>query len=168
MRTKKAIKRRAFLAASGIGGFAALAAGPLAQQLKADTQPMTDKEKANIKVVHDFFDAWSPKTADPQVLVGFLTDDCMTKQGGTDTIVTGKDANLEQFKKMTARWNGMKLMYDEDYARGPIVVQYRRDIFPTPDGKERTIYVVSLLVLKDGKIRQWFDFGGMKPGTDQG
>jgi hypothetical protein len=165
-KSKKGIARRSFFAAAA--GAAGLAAA-LPRSLKAaDAQPTTDKEKANIKLVHDFFDAWSPKTADPQKLVDFLTDDCMTKQGGTDMIVTGKDANLEQFKKMTARWNGMKLIYDEDYARGPIVVQYRRDIFPTPDRQERTIYVVSLLVIKDGKIRQWFDFGGPKPGTDKG
>ena len=51
--------RRSLLAGAGIG-----AAAGLVLAGSADAAPMTDSEKANVKLVEDFCAAWSGKDAD--------------------------------------------------------------------------------------------------------
>jgi hypothetical protein len=116
------ITRRAF-ASGSLGALAALGlSGP---ELKAAALPMTDTEKANSKAVADFLHAWEENPPSAQKIVSFLAENAVTKQGGTVETVVGRQANLQEFREMTTGGRYWKFVTDEEYVRGPVVLQYR-------------------------------------------
>ena len=158
------LKRRSF-ASGALGALAVL--GMSQSELKAAALPMTETEKANSKAVAAFLGAWEENPPKPEKIVSFLADNAVTKQGGTIETVVGRQANLHEFRDMTTGGRYWKFITDEEYVRGPVVLQYRRDIPISAEGKEGpTIYVVSIFLVKNGKITLWYDFGGRTPGTD--
>jgi limonene-1,2-epoxide hydrolase len=138
--------RRSILAGTGIGAVAlTLAAG-------AEAAPMTDAEKANVKLVEDFCAAWSSKDADK--VMAFFSDTPSYRQTEQQAPAVGREAVAEKVS------GGVKVAtkfeVHESWARGPMVINERTDYFDSP--RLKRWHGVGVFLIKDGKIVEWQDF----------
>jgi limonene-1,2-epoxide hydrolase len=147
---KRKIPRRAFLATAGIGAVAALRA----------TQPLgaaelTGDEKAHVKVVTDFCAAWS--TRDLKQILPFLADDCVYRMSETTPPVNGHAGVTERLGTWMETSQRIEFNILDTFAKGPMVVNHRIDRFVSTT-RPLTWEGVGVFFLKDGKIKEWFDY----------
>jgi limonene-1,2-epoxide hydrolase len=146
MMDEKGRTRRGLLAGAGIG-----AAG-LALATGAQAAPMTDSEKANVKLVEDFCAAWSSKDADK--VMAFFSDNPSYRQTELQAPAVGRQAVFEKVS------GGVKVAtkfeVHESWARGPMVINERTDYFDSP--RLKRWHGVGVFMVKDGKIVEWQDF----------
>jgi len=138
--------RRRVLAGAGIGGAALALAGG------ADAAPMSDGEKANVKLVEDFCAAWSSKDADK--VMAFFSDNPSYRQTELQAPAVGRQAVAE--KVAGGVKVATKFEVHESWARGPMVINERTDYFDSP--RLKRWHGVGVFLVKDGKIVEWQDF----------
>jgi uncharacterized protein (TIGR02246 family) len=121
-------------------------------------------EAQNEEVVRSFNRAWSDM--DPAGIVSHLADDCvyMVYEGGpVKRGVTEIRETLEAFMK---RWQSIEFRVYRLCALGSLVIHERQEIYRgRDDHPDWEFNVTGLLILRDGKIREWRDYA--LPGARQ-
>ena len=142
----RAHSRRSVLAGAGIGAAGLALAGG------AEAAPMSETEKANVKLVEDFCAAWSSKDADK--VMAFFSDNPSYRQTELQAPAVGRQAVAEKVS------GGVKVAtkfeIHESWARGPMVINERTDYFDSPRLKRWR--GVGVFLIKDGRIVEWQDF----------
>jgi|SRR6185312_6793006 len=146
MRDEKGRTRRGVLAGAGIG-----AAGLLLAR-GAQAAPLTQSEKANVKLVEDFCAAWSSKDADK--VMAFFSDNPSYRQTELQAPAVGRQAVAEKISAGVKV--ATKFEVHDSWARGPMVVNERTDYFDSPRLKRWR--GVGVFLVRDGKIVEWQDF----------
>lgn len=144
------VRRRTFLATAGIGAVTALR---FTEPLGA--AELTDAEKANIKVVTDFCAAWS--TRDLKKILPFMSEDCVYRMTETTAPVNGHAGITERLGTWMETSQRIEFNIHDTFAKGPMVVNHRIDRFVSTT-RPLTWEGVGVFFLKDGKIKEWFDY----------
>jgi uncharacterized protein len=134
------------MGAAAVAGFPALAAA-------AD---WTALERANVKVVNDFCAAWA--TGDVATITSYMTDDVMFRNRATPPMV-GRQASFDRITNVFTQYPKIEFDVVESWARGPLVMDERKDWLYQPGKEKRLIHLVGIFVMRDGKIAEWADYG---------
>ena len=138
--------RRSILAGAGIGvSVLGLAGG-------AQAAPMTESEKANVKLVEDFCVACGGKDADK--VMAFFSDNPSYRQTEQQGPAVGRQAVADKIAGLVKV--ATKFEVHDSWARGPMVINERTDYFESPRLKQW--HGVGVFLVKDGKIVEWQDF----------
>jgi limonene-1,2-epoxide hydrolase len=143
--------RRTFLASAGMGAFVAL----IGTTSDAAVPALSAAEQANVKLVNDFCAAWA--TRDMTKILAFLGEDCVYRMTETTPSVTGHAGVTERIKPAVDRADAVTFEVLDTYARGPMVINHRIDRFASAE-RPFTWEGVGVFFVKDGKIREWFDY----------
>ncbi len=145
--TDRESRRGVITGAAGLG-LAALMAGAG----RAEAAPVTEIEKANVKLVNDFCAAASGKDADK--VMAFFSDNPSYRQTELVAPAVGQQAVREKITGMVKVVT--KFEVHESWARGPMVINERTDYFDSP--RLKRWHGVGVFLVKDGKIVEWQDF----------
>jgi len=140
--------RRRFLAAASVG-----AAG-LFGAVTAEAAEWTDAEKANVRIVTEFCDAWS--TRDMSRVLPYLAADCVYRMTETTSPASGHDGVNARLKSYVEGSDRVQFRVLETFAAGPIVINHRIDQFVS--SRPLTWEGVGVFFVKDGKIKEWSDY----------
>ena len=138
--------RRGVLAGAGFGAAGLVLAGG------AQAAPMSEAEKANVKLVDDFCAACGGKDADR--IMAFFSDNPSYRQTELQAPAVGRQAVAE--KVAGGVKVATKFQVHESWARGPMVINERTDYFDSP--RLKRWHGVGVFLVKDGKIVEWQDF----------
>ncbi len=141
--------RREFLAAGGAAPFA------LALGAQSGSRELTMDEKANVKVVNDFSDAWA--THDPAKVTSYLADDVVFRFSQDGDAATGRTTMREQLEASFGTMRKIEFEVLETFAAGPMVANLRVDYLTNADGERNAFRVAGVFYVKDGKITEWID-----------
>ena len=142
----KAHSRRRVLAGAGFGAAGLVLAGG------AQAAPMSEAEKANVKLVDDFCAACGGKDADR--IMAFFSDNPSYRQTEQQAPAAGRQAVAEKIAGLVKV--ATKFEVHESWARGPMVINERTDYFDSP--RLKRWHGVGVFLVKDGKIVEWQDF----------
>ena len=149
--------RRDFLATSSTGLLAAfLASGSRAQEQDVDAS-LTAEERANIQLVDQFCKGW--EAMELSAVFATMKEDAIYRQSQDTPSVTGHQA----ISGLMQPWieSSHKITYEvlETFARGPVVINRRIDIYHSNDDERHLEWEgVGLFLIEDGLIREWQDF----------
>lgn len=138
--------RRSVVAGAGVAATGLFAANGAA------ATPLTEAEKANVKLVQDFCAAWSSKDADK--VMAFFSDNPSYRQTEQQAPAVGRQAVAE--KVAGGVKVATKFEVHDSWARGPMVINERTDYFDSP--RLKRWHGVGVFLVKDGKIVEWQDF----------
>jgi limonene-1,2-epoxide hydrolase len=138
--------RRTVLAGAGLG-LAALAGGR-----PAHAAAMSETEKANLKLVNAFCEAWSRH--DLAAIMAFFSANPAYRQTEEQAPTTGRQGVTDKIGAFVK--NVDKFEVHDSWARGPMVVNERTDYFNT--GRLKAWRGVGVFLVKDGKIVEWYDY----------
>jgi limonene-1,2-epoxide hydrolase len=111
-------------------------------------------EKANVKTVTAFMKDWG--LADAAKLGAYLTEDCVVRMEENKPLM-GRAAAVAGMKSYFDRDWRFHMTILETFAKGPVVMNSRRDTVTMGD-KKPVFVVTGVFVLRDGKIHEWSDF----------
>ena len=143
---RSSFDRRAFLASSAGAAGVALFARP------AQAAELSAQEKANVKVVNDFCQAWTNR--DLTKILSFFAETVAYRMTETTEPIKGREAVHARLKGIVERVDRFDVI--ETFARGPMVVNERIDRFTS--GGLKAWRGVGVFFLKDGKIVEWHDY----------
>jgi limonene-1,2-epoxide hydrolase len=111
-------------------------------------------EKNNVKIVNAFLKDWS--LTDSAKLGAYLAEDCVVRMEENKPLMgrTAAVAGIQSYFDRDWRFH-MQIL--ETFARGPVVMNSRRDTVTMGD-KKPVFVVAGVFVLRDGKIHEWSDF----------
>lgn len=120
----------------------------------------TDREAAaqggaaasNVAIVKSFCDTFAARDIDR--VMAFFTDDCLYRMTETTPSANGREAVASRIRSYLDRVTGFDIL--DTYARGPMVVNERRDHFS--GGPFKAWHGVGVFFLKGGKIAEWQDY----------
>jgi limonene-1,2-epoxide hydrolase len=141
--------RRAFLTTAGLGAAALLGGARSAGAAEWDAA-----ERANVKTVTDFCEAWA--TRDMAHVLPFLADDCVYRMTETTPPANGHDGIIQRLKPTVDNATLVEFRVLDTMAAGPIVINHRVDRFMT--ARPLTWEGVGVFFVKDGKIKEWSDY----------
>lgn len=144
------VERRTFLGAAGLGAVAALGL-----EGAAEAGQQSDAEKANAKLVSDFCAAWA--TRDFNRILPFLADDSNYRMSETTPSAIGHAGVRERLGTWLETSQQIDFKILETFAKGPMVVNHRIDRFISTT-RPLTWEGVGVFFIKDGKIKEWFDY----------
>ncbi len=145
------VERRTLLGAAA--GFGALMTLGSAGEVHA--AELTDAEKANAKLVGDFCAAWA--TRDLTKILPFLAEDSAYRMSETTPVATGHAGVRERLGSWIESSQQIDFKILETFAKGPMVVNHRVDRFVSTT-RPLTWEGVGVFFVKDGKIKEWFDY----------
>jgi len=140
--------RRRFLTITGAG-----LAGTLASATNAAAAESTTTEKANIKLVTEFCEAFSADDVDR--IMSFMADPCSYRVTEANEPIKGFAAVKERITSLVKSADRFEVL--DTFARGPMVFNERVDHFAT-GFPLRSWHGVGVFFVKDGKIVEWQDF----------
>ena len=146
--------RRRFLTSMTGAGAGLGAAALLGGAARADAADWNEAEKANVKTVNDFCAAWS--TRDLSRVLPFLAADCVYRMTETTPPANGHDGVVQRLKPTVDNSTAVEFRVLDTAATGPIVINHRIDRFLT--ARPLTWEGVGVFFVKDGKIKEWFDY----------
>jgi limonene-1,2-epoxide hydrolase len=145
------VERRTVLGAgAGIGALLAFGGAAPAQAAE-----LSDAEKANVKLVGDFCAAWA--TRNLTTILPYLADDSVYRMSETTPPVTGHAGVRERLGSWIESSQQIEFKIIDSYAKGPMVVNHRVDRFVSTT-RPLTWEGVGVFFVKDGKIKEWFDY----------
>lgn len=147
-----AFSRRGALGGMLGGAGAALALG--FRPGRAEAAERSTLEKANVKTVNAFMKDWS--LTDSAKLGAYLTEDCVVRMEENKPLM-GRAAAVAGIQSYFDRDWRFQMAILETFARGPVVVNSRRDTVKMGD-KKPVFVVAGIFVLRGGKIHEWSDF----------
>lgn len=149
--------RRNLLAASGGGMLAAMLAAQANAQENTIETTLTVAEKANIVLVDKFCKAW--EAMDLQQVFATMTQQCIYRQSQDTPPVTGYQAISDLMQPWIDTSHAITYEVLETFARGPVVINRRIDIYHSDDDARHLEWEgVGLFLIEDGLIREWQDF----------
>ncbi|HEY4029777.1 MAG TPA: nuclear transport factor 2 family protein [Caulobacteraceae bacterium] len=144
-------RRDLFGVAGALGGAAGLGLTLAAGVSSAQIAPMSEAERANLKLVDDFCASWPAH--DLARIMAFFSDNPAYRQTEMQAPVVGREAvtgKIDAFFKSV-----VKFEVHESWARGPMVINRRTDTFT---GRLRSWQGVGVFLVKDSKIVEWYDY----------
>jgi limonene-1,2-epoxide hydrolase len=132
-----------------LGGMAAIGGLPVA------AGALTPSEQANATLVTDFCAAWLKH--DINVLMPYLADTISYRITETTPPIVGRAAFRDRITAIISRMSRIEFAVVETMAKGPIVINERRDELVSPQGTRR-FHCVGMFFLVDGKIVEWTDY----------
>jgi limonene-1,2-epoxide hydrolase len=133
-----------------------MASGAKSQQQDIQSA-LSDEEKANILLVDRFCEGWEAMSlAD---VLATMTEDAVYRQSQDTPPVSGYQAISDLMQPWIDSSNAITYEVLETFARGPVVINRRIDIYHS-DNDERHLEWegVGLFLVEDGLIREWQDF----------
>jgi len=142
-----AVTRRSAVHTAGLGlaAFACIAG-------RSDAAELSAAERANLQLVSDFCAAWPSHDLDR--IMSFFGENCSYRMTETMEPVKGRQAVTDRIKSFLGIVQGFEVI--ETFARGPIVMNERRDHFT--GGGLKMWHGVGVFFVKDGKIAEWSDY----------
>ena len=145
-RTRRSVLAGAGLSAGiGMAGLALTGGG-------AEAAPMTEGEKANVKLVEAFCAACGGKDADR--IMAFFSDNPSYRQTEQQAPAAGRQAVAEKIAGLVKVVTNIEI--HASWARGPMVINERTDYFDSP--RLKLWRGVGVCLVKDGKSVEWQDF----------
>jgi limonene-1,2-epoxide hydrolase len=120
--------------------------------LPASAAEPTPAEKANMKLVTEFCEAFS--SHDVTRIMSFMADPCSYRVTEASEPVKGFAAVKERIGGFLQNVDRFEIL--ETFARGPMVFNERKDYFSS--GRLKLWHGVGVFFVKDGKIVEWQDF----------
>ena len=155
MRRTPGVNRRAFLASAG-SGMAAL--GLTGESVEA--AEWTAEERANVKLIEDFFTARWAVPLNTERMGQYLAEDCI--RGALDIRVRGRDNILREIEAGYSEMAAADFTVVQSFARGPIVCNERIENL-TMKGRTSRWHGIGVFRCEGGKIKEWRTFT-MRPG----
>jgi limonene-1,2-epoxide hydrolase len=143
------LSRRTLL---GLGGIATMVGGISSA---ADGAQPTPAEQANAKIVTDFCAAWIAHDID--VLMPYLADNVSYRITETTPAIIGRMAFHDRIKAIIDRMTSIEFLVVDTIAKGPLVLNERRDTLVSPQATRR-FHAVGMFFLVDRKIVEWTDY----------
>ena len=118
----------------------------------ATAAELTPGEQANVNLVNEFCAAWSEPQLDR--IMSFFTDDSAYRMTETTELADGINAVSERIQTLIN--NVVRFDVLDTFARGPMVVNERKDYFS--DFAIKTWHGVGIFFIREGKIVDWYDY----------
>ena len=147
--------RRNILTASTGGVIAAFLAATAGAQENAIKAALTDQERANIRLVDRFCAAWEAR--DLERVTATMSPQCVYRQSQNTAPVTGHQALIDMMQPWIESSSAITYEVLETFARGPVVINHRIDIYHSVT-RPLEWEGVGLFLIEDGLIREWQDF----------
>jgi limonene-1,2-epoxide hydrolase len=122
---------------------------------------MSDMEKANLKVVNDFCEAWS--TMDAEKLGAFLAENVIYRINEKTPPTNGRATVVARCKGFLAMAKAARFEVLRSSVIGNVVIDERIDHFQMSPEKETAFHVTGVFFLVNGKIAEWTDYSTPKP-----
>ena len=148
-------QRRQVLKRTGGAMMAALLASSVSAQDNKIDMLLSDEEKANIRLVDKFCAAW--EAMDLQQVTATMTEQCIYRQSQDTPPVTGHQAVIDLMQPWIESSHAITYEVLETFARGPVVINRRIDIYHS-ETNNLEWEGVGLFLIEDGLIREWQDF----------
>jgi limonene-1,2-epoxide hydrolase len=150
-------QRRELLASTATGMLGALMlASAQANAQEHGIEPvLTEQERANIGLVDRFCAAW--EAMDLAQVTATMTADAVYRQSQDTPPVTGHQAVIDLMQPWIESSNAITYEILETFARGPVVINHRIDIYHS-ETNHLEWEGVGLFLIEDGLIREWQDF----------
>ena len=148
-------QRRELLAGSAGGVLAALLAGTATAQENSIQATLSDKERANLRLVDRFCKAW--EAMDLSQVTATMTADAVYRQSQDTPPVIGHQALIDMMQPWIESSHAITYQVLESFARGPVVVNRRIDIYHS-DTNHLEWEGVGLFLIDGDLIREWQDF----------
>ena len=149
-------QRRDILTASGGILAAFLASNSSAQEQSIETS-LTNQEKANIRLVDKFCKGW--EAMDLSEVFATMKEDAVYRQSQDTPPVTGHQAIRGMMQPWIDSSHKIDYIVLETFARGPVVINRRIDIYHSDDDERHLEWEgVGLFLIENGLIREWQDF----------
>ncbi|MEC7188709.1 MAG: nuclear transport factor 2 family protein [Pseudohongiellaceae bacterium] len=113
---------------------------------------LTPEEQANVDLVNEFCAAWSEPQLDR--IMSFFTDDSAYRMTETTELADGINAVSERIQTLINNVDRFDVL--DTFARGPMVVNERKDYFS--DFAIKTWHGVGIFFIREGKIVDWYDY----------
>ena len=113
---------------------------------------LTPEEQANVDLVNEFCAAWSEPQLDR--IMSFFTDDSAYRMTETTELADGINAVSERIQTLINNVDRFDVL--DTFARGPMVVNERKDYFL--DFAITTWHGVGIFFIREGKIVDWYDY----------
>lgn len=149
-------QRRDILTASAATGVltALLASGARGQESPVYGAG-SDEERANIALVDRFCKAW--EAMDLSGVTATMTEDAVYRQSQDTPPVTGHQALIDMMQPWIESSHAITYRVLDTYARGPVVINHRIDIYHS-ETNHLEWEGVGLFLVENGLIREWQDF----------
>lgn len=148
-------QRRDVLTLTGGSMLAAfLAANTNAQEQSIETV-LSDEERANIRLVDKFCAAW--EAMDLSQVTATMTEQCVYRQSQDTPPVTGHQGLIDMMQPWIESSHAITYEVLETFARGPVVINRRIDIYHS-ETRHLEWEGVGLFLIEGGLIREWQDF----------
>lgn len=148
-------QRRQVLAGTGTAMLATLLASTTHGQENSIDQNLTEEERANIRLLDRFCAAW--EAMDLQQVTATMTDRCIYRQSQDTAPVTGHQGVIDLMQPWIESSHAITYEILETFARGPVVINRRIDIYHS-ETRHLEWEGVGLFLIEDGLIREWQDF----------
>ena len=147
--------RRELFTATASGMLALLATQSKAQQTVTPT--LTEEEQANINLVDRFCKAW--EAMDLVQVTATMQTGAIYRQSQNTPPVTGHQGLIDLMQPWIESSNRITYEVLETFARGPVVINHRIDIYHSDNDERHLVWEgVGLFLIEDGLIREWQDF----------
>lgn len=154
----KLTRRDAFVATGAVAVAAAFAA-PFAQTGQANAAELSADEAANLKVAKSYFTEFARPGADSaKVVTDHMAEDVVVRYTETTPPVMGRQKLADSLAGFTKDGRQYEIKILDFYAKGPVVVIHREDVTTHKGVKGKPTYVVAVMVVHDGRIKEWTDF----------
>jgi limonene-1,2-epoxide hydrolase len=148
-------QRRQVLKGTGSVMLATFLATGIKAQENSIEENLTEEERANIRLVDRFCTAW--EAMDLQQVTATMTEQCVYRQSQNTAPVTGHQALIDLMQPWIESSHAITYEVLETFARGPVVINRRIDIYHS-DSNHLEWEGVGLFLIEDGLIREWQDF----------
>ena len=148
-------RRRDVLAGSAGSMMAALLVASASAQEGTDRPALSEQEQANVRLVDRFCAAW--EAMDLAQVTATMMPDAVYRQSQDTPPVTGHQALIEMMQPWIKSSHAITYKVLETFARGPVVINHRIDIYHS-DTNHLEWEGVGLFLIQDGLIREWQDF----------
>ena len=151
----KAPQRRDVLLGGGLALFAASLAGTANAQDEVIGRTHSAQEQANIDLVASFCAAWERK--DLEGVIDHFIPDFVYKMSQDNDPISGGDAMRRVFQPWIESSHRITYRVLETFARGPVVINHRIDIYHS-ETNPLTWEGIGVFLVEGDKLREWSDY----------
>ncbi|HIA47599.1 MAG TPA: hypothetical protein EYN96_06435 [Candidatus Hydrogenedentes bacterium] len=147
--------RRGFLAVGGCGLALAGIGGIAPDAIHAESKAV---EKANEELVLRMCANIDPKN--PTSMAEYLADDIVFQLIDGQPLVKGKEKFIAFVSTFFSPFERAEFVIHRSHAIGNLVINERTDnFFAKEGGQDQSFHVSGFCLVKDGKIKEWKDYG---------